>query len=72
MSESPPPFAHSKLLREAQSKIKTLEEEISFLQKENEELRKQLIPEIMEYYYILDGDENILTGFFKKKIPSKL
>lgn len=72
MSESPPPFVHSKLLRDAQARIKALEEEILFLQKENAELRKKQIPEIMEYYYILDADENVLTGFFKKKLPSKL
>lgn len=69
MSESPPPFAQSKLLREAQLKIKQLEEEVTFLQKELTELQKEKEGEITEYYYILDADEQVLTGFFKKKMP---
>jgi vacuolar-type H+-ATPase subunit I/STV1 len=69
MSESPPYFAQSKLLREAQLKIKQLEEEIAFLQKELEDLQKEKDGEITEYYYILDADERVLTGFFKKKMP---
>lgn len=71
MSELPPPFAQSKLLREAQAQIRLLEEEIAFLQKENEELRQQKEPEITEYYYILDAEETVLTGFFKKKLPEE-
>ena len=69
MSESPPPFSQSKLLREAQAKIRHLEEELTFLQAENEELRKQKDGEITEYYYILDADENVLTGFLRKNMP---
>jgi len=69
MSESPPPFAQSKLLREAQARIKQLEEEVLFLQAENEELRKQKDGEVTEYYYILDADENFLTGFLRKNMP---
>lgn len=69
MSESPPPFSQSKLLREAHAKIKQLEEEVSFLLHELEELREQKEGEIIEYYYILDADEQILTGFFKRKLP---
>lgn len=69
MSESPPPFAQSKLLRKAQLKIKQLEEEVAFLQHELQELQKEKDGEITEYYYILDADERVLTGFFKKKMP---
>ena len=71
MSESPPPYSQSKVLREAQAKIKQLEEEISFLSAENEELKKKKEGEIIEYYYVLDAEDTILTGFFKKLLPKK-
>lgn len=69
MSESPPSFAQSKLLREAQNKIKQLEEEIAFLLQELEQLKEQKEGEIIEYYYILDAKEQVLTGFFKRNLP---
>lgn len=70
MSESPPPATQSKLIRSLQKRIKDLEEEIAFLQKENSvlEARQYKQVEVIEYYYILDDEENVLTGFFKKRL----
>jgi hypothetical protein len=69
MSESPPPADKSKLIRILEKKIKNLEEEIAFLQKENLELSKSI--QIIEYHYIMDEEDNILTGFFRNKVPEK-
>ena len=69
MSESPPPSDKSKLVRLLEKKIRELEKEISFLQKENTELSRSI--QVIEYHYILDEEDNIITGFFKKQSPGK-
>lgn len=56
-----------KALREAEDRIKQLEEEIAFLQKELAEERTKKTREIIEYHYILDESESLIAGFFKKK-----
>lgn len=56
-----------KALREAEDRIKQLEEEITYLQKELFEERKKKTKEIIEYHYILDESERVLAGFFKRK-----